>query len=295
MTQRGFFFSALHVKNKTIGEPFTDKSQSMSLKYALISVFIDSPTGALGNISAVIFSEDALPESTMQGIAADMNQPATTFIFAPGEEGVHPVRWFAPDSEIGLCGHGSAAACVYLAERQGSDTFSFRAGRNTISGKASAEDGSFEISLDALPVTREISVPEALTAGLGIKVRGHYATGNKNIVLAESAEDVRNMRPKFHVLRTLDHFGYAVTAESEDEQYDFVSRTLVPHVGQLEDHATGSSHAALVPFWADRLGKERLTARQLSPRGGFFRCRAHGGRVSLAGNSKVIATGSILL
>lgn len=267
----------------------------MALNYALISVFTDPPSGALGNISAVVFSENALPESVMQGIAADMNQPATTFICAPDAEGVHHLRWFAPDAEIGLCGHGSAAACVYLAEKHGSDTFKFRAGRNELSGKASAEDGRFEISLDALPVTREIAVPEALTAGLGIKVRGHFSTGNKNIVLAESAEDVRHMRPKFHVLRTLDHFGYAVTAESDDPQYDFVSRTLVPHVGQLEDHATGSSHAALVPFWADRLGKNRLTAKQLSPRGGLFRCRANEGRISLTGNSKVIARGSVSL
>lgn len=266
----------------------------MALNYSLISVFTDPPTGALGNISAVIFSENQLPDSTMQKIAANLNQPATTFLFAPNESGAYPVRWFAPDAEIGLCGHGTAAASVFLAERHGSGNFRFAAGRNQISGKATAEDGGFEINLEALPVTREVSVPEALTAGLGIKVQGHYATGNKNIVLAESAEDVREMRPKFHVLRTLDHFGYAVTARSDDGQFDFVSRTLVPHVGQLEDHATGSSHAALVPFWADRLGKERLTARQLSQRGGVFRCSTSESRVSLAGNSRLIAKGTVM-
>lgn len=266
---------------------------TLKYPYILISVFTDAKKGLAGNISAVTEVPEMPPTDVMQRIARDLHQPATTFLTPPDNEGVREVRWFAPDAEIGLCGHGTAAAVAYLAEKSGPGSFAFRAGDHILSGKSAPLQRSFEISLDAIPVISELPVPDALTDGLGIEVKAHFSTGNKNIVLVESAEALRDMKPKFHILRTIDYFGYAVTAPGAGD-CDFVSRTLVPHVGQLEDHATGSSHAALVPFWAEKTGKHHLTARQMSPRGGLFSCEMKDDIVSLRGEYQVLAEGVVL-
>ncbi|MFN2423984.1 MAG: PhzF family phenazine biosynthesis protein [Cryomorphaceae bacterium] len=267
---------------------------TLKYPYQLISVFTDAKSGLAGNISAVTEVDEMPTTEVMQRIARDLHQPATTFLAPPDAEGVHKVRWFAPDAEIGLCGHGTAAAVAYLSEKTGPGRFAFRAGDYILSGKGDPARRSFEINLDAIPVISELPVPEALTEGLGIKIKAHFSTGNKNIVLVESAEALRDMKPQFHTLRTLDYFGYAVTAP-DDGDCDFVSRTLVPHVGQLEDHATGSSHAALVPFWAERTGKSSMSARQLSPRGGLFSCGFSDHTVSLGGTYEVLAEGFVLV
>src|SRR5690606_9076094 len=127
---------------------------------------------------------------------------------------------------------------------------------------------SCSIEMEKIPVISEEPVPDLLPQALGIALKGYFVTSNKHIVLAEREVDIHKMKPDFSLLRTSKTFGYAVTAPGE--KVDFVSRTLVPHVQQLEDHATGSSHAALVPFWSKRLNKDRLIAHQLSPRGGKF-------------------------
>src|SRR5690606_34856883 len=134
---------------------------------------------------------------------------------------------------------------------------------------------------------------EILKEALGIPVLARFKTGNKDIVLTESESHVKNMRPDFAKLRQLETFGYAVTAPGD--KVDFVSRTFVPHVQQLEDPATGSSHAVLVPFWSRRLGKNTLVAHQLSKRGGKFLCEVNGDEVSLSGGFEVIAEGKLKL
>ena len=53
------------------------------------------------------------------------------------------------------------------------------------------------------------------------------------------------------------------TAQGDGKPYDFVSRFFAPHFGVPEDPVTGSMHAALVPFWAKRLNKKTLNARQI--------------------------------
>jgi predicted PhzF superfamily epimerase YddE/YHI9 len=99
------------------------------------------------------------------------------------------------------------------------------------------------------------------------------------------------MKPDFDWLRKSKIFGYAVSAPGD--QVDFVSRTLVPHVLQLEDHATGSSHAILVPYWAEKFGKPKMQSLQLSPRGGAFNCELNGNKVLLSGQYEILDHGNI--
>jgi predicted PhzF superfamily epimerase YddE/YHI9 len=261
----------------------------MPYPFSLIEVFNDSTQNLKGNTSTVVWLEASLNDEAMQAIAADFNQPATTFLWPAEDASAFHVRWFAPDAEIGLCGHGSLAAVAFLAEEKNVTeevTLLFRDGK--LSGKKT-DDESCNIRLDAIPVIGEEAVSEVLKAGLGVKVKAHFRTNNKNIVLLEDEATLKNMRPDFAKLRESEIFGYAVTAPGD--QVDFVSRTIVPHVQQLEDHATGSSHAALTPFWAERLNKNQMQALQLSRRGGRFVCSLEGDQVTLEGKFSVLARG----
>lgn len=261
----------------------------MPYPFSLIEVFNDPENHYKGNTSTVVWLEEPMEDEAMQAIAADFNQPATTFLWPADTANNFHVRWFAPDAEIGLCGHGSLAAVAFLAEEKnvsGEITLLYRNG--ALSGKKT-DAQSCSIRLDAIPVTGEEKISEVLKAGLGVEIIAHYSTNNKNIVLLENEATLKSMRPDFAKLRESEIFGYAVTAPGD--AVDFVSRTIVPHVQQLEDHATGSSHAALTPFWAKRLGKNSLMAHQLSKRGGRFVCGLNEEQVTLEGKFSVLAKG----
>ncbi|MBA3902004.1 MAG: PhzF family phenazine biosynthesis protein [Bacteroidetes bacterium] len=262
------------------------------MKFSLITVFSDFKNNIRGNASAVVLLENQLDYKQMQAIASDFNQPATTFLWkAIGEQAYH-IRWFAPDAEIGLCGHGTMAATAFLAKEKINQHFVFNYEMGIICGKTDSKK-ICSIELAEIPVIKEVEVPEVIKMGLGIKIKGFYQTSDKYIILAENEEAVKNLKPDFSMLAKSDIFGYAVTAKGD--LVDFVSRTLVPHVQQLEDHATGSSHAALVPFWADRLHKNMLSSLQLSKRGGRFFCRLNDGIVQLSGDYEIIGEGVLCL
>jgi PhzF family phenazine biosynthesis protein len=262
------------------------------MKYSLITVFSDLQNHRRGNVSAVVWLAEELFVNEMQTIASDLNQPATTFLWKAAGENAYHIRWFAPDAEIGLCGHGTMAATAFLSNGEKNKGFTFIFNNGVITGKTD-EKGTCSIELDSIPVTGEPAIPEVIKNGLGINIIGFYQTSDKFIILAENEKAVKNMNPDFAVLRQSPIFGYAVTAKGDT--VDFVSRTLVPHVQQLEDHATGSSHAALTPFWANVLEKNKMESLQLSKRGGRFNCWLNKGKVTLAGDFEVIAQGEVFL
>ncbi|AWW32564.1 PhzF family phenazine biosynthesis protein [Echinicola strongylocentroti] len=259
----------------------------MEIDYQVISVFTDQNRAFKGNPSAVVVTEKLLSEGEMQEIAKRLHQPATTFLAKMADEGRYAIRWFAPDAAIGLCGHGTAAATAYLGTKKRQDSaFTFVYADGLIHGKLNA-DQTVSISTASIKVVEELpEIPEAIVEGLGIPLLSMYRTANKYIILVKSETDLRRMVPDFERLKDCAVFGYAITAQGEE--VDFVSRTLVPHTVQKEDHATGSSHAMLVPFWAERLGKKHMLSLQFSERGGAFAC-------ALEEDGLVVLTGAFLM
>ena len=99
------------------------------------------------------------------------------------------------------------------------------------------------------------------------------------------------MRPDFGLLARTPARGVIVTAPGD--AVDFVSRFFAPQVGINEDPVTGSAHTTLTPFWAARLGKKEMEARQLSRRGGKLHCRLAGARVLISGQARAYLQGTI--
>lgn len=255
--------------------------------FYLVHVATHAMDGLLGNPAAVILTPGLPSEGRMRELARDLNQPATTFMAIEKEPA--EVRWYAPDGQIGLCGHGSLGAAAVL-QKMGIPSLDLDYGQGIIN--LSAEDNRFTIRLDAIHSEEEL-IPKGLEEAIGADIISRHANSNKHILTVSDESVVRGLRPDFAALRGFETFGWIVTAPGD--HVDFVSRTFVPFVNALEDAATGSSHAALTPFWSDRLGKKDMSAQQLSERGGHFDCRLEGGTVQLLADCQVYAEGVIHL
>jgi PhzF family phenazine biosynthesis protein len=250
---------------------------------------VDAFTGRLfgGNPAAVVPLEAWLPDETLAAIAAENNLAETAF-FLPGAE-VVPLRWFTPTVEVDLCGHATlASAHVMLrhyrpaAERI---VFETRSGALTV-----ARDGELlNMDFPSRPGTR-VEVTDALASALGARPREARRARDLMAVL-DSESAVRELQPDFQRIATLDAFAVMVTAPGDE--VDFVSRFFAPRAGIAEDPATGSSHCTLTPYWADRLGKSDLKARQLSRRGGELVCGLRGERVVIGGRAVEYLRGEI--
>ena len=236
-----------------------------------------------GNPAAVCPLEAWLPEALMQAIAAENNLSETAFCVPEGEG--YGLRWFTPLKEIDLCGHATLATAHVLFEHLGfagaEIVFSTRSGalRVTRAGDRLAMDFPAK-------AVEPCAAPAALIEGLGRMPLEVYGGRDYLAVFADAAE-VRALRLDPRRLAELDRHGVIVTAPggAEDGDVDFVSRFFVPKFGVDEDPVTGSAHCSLTPFWAARLGKATLEARQVSRRGGRLQCTLAGERVILRGRA----------
>jgi PhzF family phenazine biosynthesis protein len=244
-----------------------------------------------GNPAAVCPLEAWLPEALMQAIAAENNLSETAFCVPEGEG--YGLRWFTPLKEIDLCGHATLATAHVLFEHLGfagaEIVFSTRSGalRVTRAGDRLAMDFPAK-------AVEPCAAPAALIEGLGRMPLEVYGGRDYLAVFADAAE-VRALTPDPRRLAELDRHGVIVTAPggAEDGDVDFVSRFFVPKFGVDEDPVTGSAHCSLTPFWAARLGKATLEARQVSPRGGRLQCTLAGERVILRGRAVTYMTATI--
>lgn len=263
----------------------------LRLPFAQIDAFANGPF--TGNPAGVIPLDQWLPVPLMQSIAAENNLAETAF-FAPDETGVadYLLRWFTPTLEIGLCGHATLASGHYLLSRApDKDRVTFRTMK---AGVLEVRRNAGGLSV-ALPViAMQPAQDDAAVAALGKLPVEVWSDGvHRTLFLYENESDVRALDPDLRRLGMLSDYAYIVTAPGEG--HDFVSRVFVPGSGVDEDPVTGSAHAALTPFWADRLGKSDLSAFQASPRGGELSCRLEEERVWLSGGCVTVIEGEFIL
>ena len=240
-----------------------------------------------GNPAGVCPLEDWWPDAILQNIAAENNLSETAF-FTRLNDGYH-LRWFTPVMEVDLCGHATLASAHVLFSELGHSEPHLRF--QTRSGWLAAERRGEIVELDfpSRPPT-PCAAPDELVLGLGhkpaevLKARDFFA-------VFDSEADVVALRPDMELLSQLDCLGVIVTARGDTA--DFVSRFFAPRAGIPEDPVTGSAHCSLIPFWAERLGKSELFARQISKRGGELFCRHLGERVGIGGRAVIYSRGEL--
>ena len=259
----------------------------MELRIFQVDAFADRLFS--GNPAAVCPLDSWLTERTMQAIAMENNLSETAFIVH--EEHGWRIRWFTPATEVKLCGHATlAAAFVYFRHiAPASDEVTFA----SLSGPLTVRRHGEQLTLDFPRQHIEpVSPPTLLGQALGTEPLEVHAAGDW-LVLLESEEAVRRLTPDIGLLKRLDCRGVIVTAPGNE--CDFVSRFFAPRVGVDEDPVTGSAHTLLTPFWAARLGRNTLHARQLSARGGELHCELKGERVFISGRVVPYLAGTITI
>jgi predicted PhzF superfamily epimerase YddE/YHI9 len=250
---------------------------------------VDAFTSKLfaGNPAAIVPLTEWLPDTLLQSIAQENNLAETAYFVREGD--AYRLRWFTPAVEVDLCGHATLAAAFVLRECLGYTgpriDFDSRSGRLTVS----CEDGRYWLDFPARPpVAIELETP--IRDGMGrpplaaLKARDH-------LLVYETQAEVAALSPDYARIAETDHFAVIATAPGDD--CDFVSRFFAPRQGINEDPVTGSAHCTLTPYWAARLGKTKLTARQISARGGQLWCELHADRVRIGGDGVLYLRGEI--
>ncbi|ADL55531.1 PhzF family phenazine biosynthesis protein [Gallionella capsiferriformans] len=240
-----------------------------------------------GNPAAVCPLDHWLEDNLLQSIAEENNLSETAF-FVPSAKG-YQLRWFTPVTEVDLCGHATLAAAHVLFEELGYPRQ--RITFETRSGDLFVERDGIRLKMDfpACPAV-PCAMSELLTRGLGRRPVEVLAADDYMAVF-ESEDIVRAIRPDQALLAQLDLRGVIITAPGVE--VDFVSRFFAPKFGIPEDPVTGSAHCALTPYWATKLGKSHLIARQVSKRGGRLSCEINDGRVMLSGGAITFMSANI--
>ena len=233
-----------------------------------------------GNPAAVCIMEKWILDDTMQNIAAENNLSETAFAVKEGDS--YRLRWFTPGGEIDLCGHATLATAYVIANYYEKTvnriTFQTMSGELVVLKKGELYEMDFPSRMP-----EEFRLTEQMVEALGVKPIETYL-GRDLMFVLEREEDVQNASPDFSKLEKLsDGLGVLITAKSE--KYDFVSRCFFPKLNVNEDPVCGSAHCNFIPFWAKRLEKDEMIARQLSKRGGTVYCKLAGDRVKISGSA----------
>jgi predicted PhzF superfamily epimerase YddE/YHI9 len=249
----------------------------------LVDAFADAEFR--GNPAGVVLCPDGLPPADrMQDAARAAGLPTLAFLHRRAEDRWR-VRWFTPGKELNICGHATVASACYLHEAGGVDDalpLVFETGAGELYTRR--VDGGFAIDL---PVMRTVPVtpPPGLEAALGVELTACERAEDDILVEVGSVDDVASLKPDFAALAAIDCRGHVVTARGGGA--DFVSRTFFPALGVDEDQVCVSAHCKLAPYWAERTGRETMSALQLSERGGRLSVTLAGDRVLVAGPAVV--------
>ncbi|MCB1022390.1 MAG: PhzF family phenazine biosynthesis protein [Bryobacterales bacterium] len=264
----------------------------MPLRLLQVDAFTPKPFG--GNPAAVCFLEQAAEEDWMQNTAVEMNLSETAFL-VPQDDGSYGLRWFTPATEVDLCGHATLASAHALWEtgRLAPDAEArFRTKSGLLVCRRAGD--AIEMDFPATPV-REAPAPKGLVEALGAEPTFVGVSRFDVFCELDSEQTVRALTPDHRGLKNVGVRGVIVTAVSDGQPYDFVSRFFAPGSGIDEDPVTGSAHCALAPYWAAKLGKMDMLGFQASPRGGEVGVRFSGTRVTLVGRAVTTLKGELLV
>ena len=257
----------------------------MQISNTIVAAFVGD--GLDGNLAGVCPLSDWLPDEAMQAIAAFNALPETAFVLLRPER--HQIRWFTPTTEVRMCGHATLASAFVLRHRLGH--MDQRFGFTTAFGQELYVTAGDEfITLDFPAGALEPSRSSTAANALGVEPE-ETLLGESWVCRLPDEAAVRNFKPDFDAIGAVPEDGVIITAPGET--CDFVSRYFVPQAGIPEDPVTGYAHTLLVPYWANRLGKQDLHAMQVSEAGGELFCRLEGDRVLMRGRARLIGEAEV--
>ena len=260
----------------------------MTLPFYQVDAFTSRLFG--GNPAAVVPLEKWLDDKTLQNIAAENNLSETAFFVKENDH--YHIRWMTPANEVPLCGHATLASAFVI--------FNFIEKEiNKI--KFLSKSGELIVTRDGENLTLDFPSHKPAPLAIDEKIRKCFdkepvevlKNGFYLLIVFDSEDYIRNLKPKFELISELHPHAVIVTAKGNE--VDFVSRMFAPNEGINEDPVTGSAHTVLVPYWSEKLGKQNFRALQVSKRGGELYCEESADRVKISGKGVLYATGSLFL
>ena len=280
----------------------------MKLKIWQVDAFASKPLE--GNPAAIVPLDSFLEADLMLRIAAENNVAETAFFVKTGA-GAYDLRWFAPNREVDLCGHATLASAWTLFNILDTslDQVRFMTRSGELIVTRGPKNGTERGNVMSLPsaqseaFTPHTGFAEALGKSIGgpapkeLFISAKGGAGAKALIAVwETPDQVKALEPTAELQEVAMQVGAGsvlATAPGGGQPYDMVSRFFAPYYGVPEDPVTGSAHCALTPFWAKRLGKKILKARQASSRGGDLLCTDDGARTIIQGDCALYLTGEI--
>ena len=246
----------------------------------MIQYVVDAFTDRVfsGNPAAICVMDSWISDELMMNITKENNLSETAFVVKT-DKSRYQLRWFTPGGEIDLCGHATlgAAFIIFNYYDKELETVYF----DTLSGEliVNRKNELYEMNFPKYELT-EVDVSEEMIDAIGSKPKKAFM-GRDLLCIFDDEDIVKNLTPDLEKVKYLDGLLLQVTAPSK--KYDCVSRSFAPKLNVSEDPVCGSGHCHIIPFWADELGKNELTAYQASNRGGTLYCKISGDRITLAG------------
>jgi PhzF family phenazine biosynthesis protein len=243
-----------------------------------------------GNPAAICFLDEWLDDNEMQQIAMENNLSETAFVVKKDDQ--FQIRWFTPVDEVALCGHATLATAhiIFNQYNYKKNVIIFNSIHSGIL-RVRKEGEYLTLDFPAQRIKKAIT-PHKLIEGIGKEPIEIYKGKTDYLLVYQNEKEVQTISPDFTVLSTLKMRGVIVTAKGDC--YDFVSRFFAPKLGVNEDPVTGSAHTILIPYWAKKLNKNKLEAKQLSVRQGILKCRKNKDRVYISGKAITYLKGEIL-
>ena len=260
------------------------------MKYFIVDAFAEELFK--GNQAGVCLLDKWMDDDLLQNIASENNLAETAFIVKNGQQ--YDIRWFTPEVEMDLCGHATLASAFILSEffDKNNNLFSFKTKSGLLTVSVNKENKLFEMDFPARK-PKKTEINQIVQRAINAQINEAYISRDLLLII-DTEEQVKNLEINFDLLKTVnDCFAFIVSALSSNKGYDFVSRFFAPNAGIMEDPVTGSSHCTLVPYWAERLNKNELIAKQLSKRGGTLYCKNNGERIKISGRAKLFLEGEI--
>ena len=263
----------------------------MKVPYFIVNAF--SKSSFAGNPTGVCILEDWLSTDDLQKVASQTQMAETVFLF-PSDSHQWSIRWFSPLVEKDLSGHGTLAAAHILTEEGFSDeskAFNFSSSGGKLKVEKTAK-GTLRLEMDVLKARSCVASP-LLVEGLGAYPDETFV-GMDCLCVFSDESIVRELQPEPRLLKRIGSArGIIATAKSSDSKVDYVTRFFAPRYGINEDEVTGSIHGLLVPYWFKKLGKVKMWASQLSPRGTSIACGLEEDYVWVEGYADTFLRGEI--
>jgi len=256
--------------------------------------FVDSFTAKPfgGNPAGVVVLRGLRGDDWLQSIAKEIKLSETAFILE--KEGINHLRWFTPLIEVSLCGHATLAAAHVmfthiLSTKRNEILFETKSGPILCFQK----DGWIWMRFPKYNL-KPLNFHDDVTAAIGSTPKEVYKTGDNILAIFDDPQTINQCTPDLERITLLGGQGVIISSISKEKGFDFISRYFAPNIGIPEDPVTGSSHSSLAPYWAERLGKPELIAKQVSARGGILKTNVLEQAVEIGGQASLVIAGKII-